>query len=52
MLYCKPATGKAKCKLCGEIIKEGTKDVYFSKFSGTYYNVEEHYHKKCIMRLK
>jgi len=37
------ATGRARCRLCSNIIKKNDLDVMFFG-----YQTEKHYHKKCI----
>jgi len=44
-IYKKLSTGRATCKICGKLIKEGI-DVVFSA-----YKIERHYHEKCIRDL-
>ena len=37
------ATGRAKCRLCNQLIDKNEIDIIFSG-----YQSEKHYHKKCI----
>ena len=41
-------TGRGKCKLCGEIIKEGIEAIKFIYQDGTWFK-DEKYHKWCMI---
>ena len=49
-LFNKIATGRAKCNLCGKVVKENTNDIFFRFGSGPS-SVERHYHQKCVKKL-
>ena len=44
-LYCKTATGRAKCRICEKRIAKGSIDLVFWGYGG------EHYHKSCVAKL-
>ncbi len=47
MVYKRTGTGRARCKVCGEIIRKGNVDVVFADI-GCY---DKHHHYNCISHL-